>query len=299
MINYIYSLIPLFIGVLLFESKFISKIKGLEKTFIKLKLSFFQNPGKNLERVISAGQLTGLNQEITKIAPVPRYKFYTGLYENMLLQRKKFGVSIDGSLRHLREGLILDNKFEKKLKVELHSSFWQFFFISLITWSFTLISVALLHKPLDPWIGGIMASIQLTGAVIFCLSFYTYKRKVFSEYGHWFSRLYQLKGLLMAGVPISYALKESQVSELFFSKKSQFQPFRQTLEASLRRLQSEGAPIQEELKFCLDELWFTQDCDFEDFLKKVLSLKLIIILVFYLGAYFVYLYSFISTFMHG
>jgi hypothetical protein len=286
-------------GVILFESKFISKIKGLEKSFIHLRLAFFQNTGKNLERLISAGQLSGANQEMVKLTSIPRYKFYTELYENMLFQRKKFGVSIDGSLRHLREGLILDNKFEKKLKVELQSSFWQFFFISLITWSFTLISTAILHRPLDPWIGGIMAIIQISGAVIFCLIFYAYKRKVFSDYGHWFSRLYQLKGLLMAGVPVSYALKECHVSELFFSKKSQFQPFRQSLEVSLRRLQSEGAPIQEELKFCLDELWFAQDCDFEDFLKKVFSLKLVIILVFYLGAYFVYLYSFISTFMRG
>jgi hypothetical protein len=299
MINYIYSLLPLLVGVVLFESKFMRQIKDLDKYFLKLKLSLLVDQGKHLERLISARQLSGRQDQSFKNDPIPKYKFYTGLYEEMLSQRKTFGVSIDESLRHLREGLVLDSKFEKKLKVELQSSFWQFFFISLITWSFTFISITILNKPMDTRIGLLMGFIQISGAIIFCLCFYTYKRKVFSEYGLWFSRIYQLKGLLMAGVPISYALKECQISELFFSKKSQFQPFKHSLETSLKRLQSEGAPILNDLKFCLDELWFTQDCDFEDFLKKVLSLKLVIILLFYLGAYFLYLYSFISTFMHG
>jgi hypothetical protein len=276
-----------------------SQIKDLEKVLGKLKLSFLADQGKQLERLISARQLSGRQNQLFKNELIPQYKFYTGLYEDMISQRKKFGVSIDDSLRNLREGLVLDSKFEKKLKVELQSSFWQFFFISLITWSFTFISTTILNKSLDYRIGFLMALIQISGASIFCLCFYTYKRKVFSEYGLWFARIYQLKGLLMAGVPISFAIKECQISELFLSKKSQFQPFKQSLENSLRRLQSEGAPILEDLKFCLDELWFTQDCDFEDFLKKVLSLKLVIILLFYLGAYFVYLYSFISTFMRS
>ncbi|MFZ4712107.1 MAG: hypothetical protein ACOYL6_00210 [Bacteriovoracaceae bacterium] len=296
---YLLSLIPLVLGVYCFEGNCVQKLKDLEKSLSTWWPTNLDQNRRSLEGAITMNRMSPMQLPKKNAEALPQYKFYTSLFEDLVVQRKRLGVSQDQSLKNLREGLIQDGKFEKKIKAELYAGYWQFFFITMITWSFTLLSLFILKKQLSFSIGLTMLLLQCSGLLLFTSLFLTLKKKMFDQYGEWFFRLYRLRSLLAAGSPIKTCLKESHVLQLFQTKKKQFQPFIGALETSIMRLQKEGTPIQDDLKFCLDELWFTQDCDFELFLKSLSSLKLAIILLFYLGAYFVYLYSFISTFTKG
>ena len=82
-----------------------SQIKDLEKVLGKLKLSFLADQGKQLERLISARQLSGRQNQLFKNELIPQYKFYTGLYEDMLSQRKNLEFRLMIVFEILERGL--------------------------------------------------------------------------------------------------------------------------------------------------------------------------------------------------
>ncbi len=294
MLIYCFSLTGFLVLVFSNEDKLMKKLEVLIELGRKM-LGFEQIQARaKLGQKLSSDLLTKTSSTQTSL---PKYKFYTALLEEIYIFKRQLGTSQEQNLKGLRLGLIQDGKFEKKIQAELLSGYWQFIFITAITWLFVYLSLVLLDRSLMFGLALKMVTIQSLGLLCFGFTFHALKKHRFAEYEKWFFALYSLKTFLQAAKPVSLAIKESGVGQLFQSKKVSFLPLRQSLEEMIFRLTKDGAPIQEDLKFCLDELWFKQECDFEAFLKHLMGLKLMIILVFFLGAYFLYLYSFISTFM--
>lgn len=225
-----------------------------------------------------------------------QYKFYDQLANEISGHAQRFGIPQTGFIKSLRSGLISDLKFERKITQELKAGFTQCLFIMIITWLFIFFSCSILHSQISFKIAGLIVFLQLSGFVIFSWFFHSLKQKIFKEYGAILSVLFRLKGLLLVGRPLGQALSESGHAQLKL-KSSKFLPLLNQLESALIKLQTKGVGIQEDLDHLIDEIWFLSELDFEQFIKQLFALKLLIILLFYFSSYFLYLISLLSTFV--
>lgn len=224
------------------------------------------------------------------------YKFYSSLASDIGKSAQRFGIPQTAFLKSLRTGLIQDLKFERKISQELKAGFTQCLFIMGITWLFILFSISILQTQLSFKVAVIIGFLQLSGFFVFSWFFRNLKQKIFKEYGQFFSVLFRLKGLLLVGHPLGQALQESGHTQLVLHS-SKFKPLQLQLDSSLVKLQTKGVGIQEDLDHLIDELWFQSELDFEQFMKQLFSLKLLVILLFYFSSYFLYLISLLSTFV--
>src|SRR5687768_15734106 len=67
---------------------------------------------------------------------LPQYKFYTPLYLKLVHYSRLYGLALGGVLRSLKEGLIRDDRFERKASKDFWGILMQFALISLVTWIF-------------------------------------------------------------------------------------------------------------------------------------------------------------------
>lgn len=276
-------------------NKYQEKLHSLQEK-IQGKLRFFFPFSEFKEGQAVRDYLTHKLSNPTGNLPPVHYKFYANLASEVATSAQRFGIPQTSFLKSLRAGLIQDLKFERKIAQELKAGFTQCLFIMIITWFFILFSISILSSQLPLGISLTIIALQVSGFFVFSWFFRSLKQKIFNEYGAFFSVLFRLKGLLLVGHPLGQALQESGHTQLKLNSKK-FHPLLQQLETSLVKLQTKGVGIQDDLDHLIDELWFQSDLDFEQFMKQLFALKLMIILIFYFSSYFLYLISLLSTFV--
>lgn len=237
------------------------------------------------------------------ILDLPKYKFYTLLFLRLTHYSRKYGLSLGPVLRSLKEGLIQDDRFERKAQKDLLGILLQFAFIIVVTWSFILVSQRVLTISSSSYgSSGTLGSLQVPLRVYFVIALSHFlgllfffwgnemmKRKILRPFSSCLAGLYTFPALMEVGVPLSLALKESQLKGVFNNREKTFVPLRRKLHSLLEELQKKGGVLQGEFREMVQEVWFLMDEAYQEFLQKLQILKFFLLVCCYLTSYFFYL----------
>lgn len=236
----------------------------------------------------------GLVRSATEL---PRYKFYTGLIHLILSYGRNYGASILGIVRKIRQGIIMDYQFERKLQSEFFGGLVQFVLIGFMTWIFIFISDSIICAETLFSVRFLVGGLQIFGVVLYFFIYFGWRKKNFLIYSKYFSGLYVLDSLSEVGVSLQLMLEQSGVEKLFEINKRKFCYVDNRLENAIEASRKQGMPIKKELDDIINEVWFLQEQQFGKFVKQMAGLKFVILALFFLSAYFVYLFSLFGHFV--
>ena len=250
---------------------------------------------EGLMRAISemeAAFLTGDEKGGSK--EIPRYKFFTALVFKILDCARRFGGPRNALLSGLKEGLVKDDHFERQIIEDRKGGYGQFFTVAAITWIFIFVSkhVAFISAPAGAIF--MVFVLHLMGLIAFHSLYQFHFQKCFAGFEEIFSCLYTCRSLLGVGLPLSQVAKEADTESVLKKGDVRFDGIRDRLSGLLQRLQKNGAPVEAALCDAISETWFLQERAFEAFRRRLLVIKYIVLIVFFLMAYFVYLFSILS-----
>lgn len=234
-----------------------------------------------------------------KILPsfLPQFKFYTGLLEQLFVAHRVLGISIKKFIPEIRNGLIRDLQFEKKVLDELLSGLLQYFMIAGTTWSFVFLSSSIVQIPLSKSILVFMLALQLCGIAVFFLLVKKLKSKTFNKFSRAIEELYLFRSLLEIGLPLNEILSRSGILQGNLVSFKVFESLAERMKKLIARLKETGLSPRDEAQEIICQIWQLQEENFQKFTKIVQVLKFSILVFFFLPAYFLYLYSIFQFFM--
>ena len=249
-------------------------------------LNFFPK----LEAKIALGQKT-------MTVFIPRFKFYTSLLIDLIEAHRKVGVSLRLILPELRENLIKELQFEKKLLSLVVGGNLQFLIVVITTWSFIMLSSQLADLPLRGTNLVIIGIVQVTAFIAYNFSFLRLKTLGLSRYSQALEQLYFFNGMVEVGLPVNQVLNDSEVLVGALSKHKTFSHCFERLFNLVHRWKENGLSPKAETGEIIREIWHLKEIGYQRFLKHLEVLKFIILAFFFLPAYFFYLYSIFQFFM--
>ena len=234
-----------------------------------------------------------------KILPnhLPKYKFYTGLMEQLFETNRRFGMGIKKFIPEIRGALILDLQFEKQIFDEILGGFLQFMVIALTTWSFVFLSSSLVFIPLSKILVISMLILQISGGALFFVLVKKYQLKTFTKFNKAIEELYLFSGLMDIGLNLNEILLRSGILQGNLVSFKIFENLSDRVKKLIARLKETGVSPKDETQEIIREIWHLQETNFRKFTKKVQVLKFVILAFFFLPAYFLYLYSIFQFFM--
>lgn len=267
-------------------------------SFFSLRISVMsKNSGEKLLRRLSELEAQLLAKGQIGPTDLLQYKFYTALTSRVLEYGRRYGTPLRSILLELREALGRDLQFERKILKELWGGFAQFVLIALVTWVFVFLSSSLLNLSLSPSVMGTMLFLQLIGFVSYYLIFEILQKRLFSIFAQLFSSYYTLLILTEASLSVRVSLQESGILSAFSIKDKRFDFLFIRSRELLERWQTKGTPLKTELKEHIASLWGLEEETFLRFIKLLAGLKFLILCLFFLSAYFVYLFSLFRVFL--
>lgn len=228
---------------------------------------------------------------------VPRYKFYTGILEQLFESNRLLGIGIKKFIPEIRLAVIKDLQFEKKIFDEILSAFMQFLVIAATTWSFVFLSKSLVQIPLDGTTALFMLMLELVGAVVFFHLVNMLKTKFFISFSRAVEELYLFTSLLEVGLPVNEVLQRSKIMQGSLMTHKNFHNLADRLKKLVSRMKESGLSPKEETHEIIREIWHLQEVHFQKFTKMVQVLKFSVLAFFFLPAYFLYLHSIFKFFM--
>lgn len=304
-----------YISLLTYGLLIVGLLKGPESLWDRLLnwqetlSTFYAHKKKNLPFIgeIYHGEdlLLALSETEAKIAlgikilpnAMTRYKFYTDLLEQLLQAHRRLGIGIKKFIPEIRQAIIRDLQFEKKISNECIGAFLQFLVIAATTWSFVLVSSSLVKIPPNKSIMLSMIMLEALGVFAFYQLLTLIKKLTFQKFGHAISEVYLFSTLMEVGLPLNEILTRSQILQGSLMEQKQFSPLALRTKKLIDRLKETGLSPKEESLEIIGGLWHLQEETFQKFTKKVQVLKFGILAFFFLPAYFLYLYSIFKFFM--
>lgn len=226
-----------------------------------------------------------------------RYKFYTGLLEQLFDSYRRLGVPIKKILPDIRRALSRDLQFERKILNEITGALMQFLMIALTTWGFVFLSSFLIEILPSKIILFFMFVLQGAGVFLFFILMKYLKKKTFAEFKCAMTELYLFSSFMEVGMPLNDVLKCSKILEGGLIHSTQFTHFGLRTKTLIARMKETGLSPREEVQEIIQGLWQFQDENFARFTKKVQVLKFSILACFFLPAYFLYLHAIFKFFM--
>ncbi len=283
----------------------------LDKIYQKTAL-YFKIFKKLFEKLSGGGDLVTAQDLVTTLATLeassiiklktgpmelPRYKFYTGIIDQMIVNAREYGCSIKQGVKTVRHAVAKDHQFERKIIKEHTGGFAQFLIITIISWSFFMsvknimsisISMSSLITIITLQTGGLFLYIYLSKLI---------KLSTFKGDAEYLNSIYILKSLIGTGLPIQSVINLSKVIDTINMTGEKFKHINTRITIMLERVQKTGTPIAEELGEIVEEVWFIHNLSFENFIKKTVILKFLIVAGFYLTSYFLFLIELFGNIM--
>lgn len=225
-------------------------------------------------------------------AVTENYKFYGVLIRLLCFYCAEFGLGITQSLQLIRQGLLRDLKFQKKVQGEKTSLnlqlFLMYLIISLLAWHFGLnLKKNIYHH----WL---YLSLYLMICVLgLKFSFNLITRRYFIYYEHFYFTLYHMLIFSQLDISLSKIFRRAKIKELFEIRNEKFAYIQQQIGTLCEQMSRQGGAYQKEWLVLLDELYFLHEGDFEACAKKYALLKVLGIFLFFI-AYLVLMMSFIQ-----
>jgi len=225
------------------------------------------------------------------------YKFYTSLLEALLTYKRQFGISLAKILVPIQGGIKKDFQFEKKIQNELMGGIAQFLFVSVITWLFSFMVYKMVNLDSSWLIKMIILGLQIFGIVFYCVIYRHHKIKQFKIFEIYFKVLFFMMSLIEVGLPSSKVLHHSGFEAIDQLTDKNFVIVNKKLKGLVDAYKNNGHQIKSDLAGLIEEIYFLQEERFEQFLKFLGLLKFVILCLFFLSAYFIYLFTLFSLFL--
>ncbi len=239
----------------------------------------------------------GNRQNLGPQGALPVYKFYSEVVEVILNLARKMGGSYQDSLLFLREGLISDRQFEKKLR-EVNLGTWlQMGLMVGLTWLFILGSLSLTDIKLPFLKLLLIAGWQGLGLVCLPVLLSYYRKKYFGDIGRLWKMLYVLNSLGKVPIARSETLGLAGVRDLTLVKQKSLQHIVEKLRSTCERVLKIGGSYEEEIKSLMEELRFQEKWHFELFEKRLTVVKLGILSLFLLPSYLMFIFLLLGDLM--
>ncbi len=228
----------------------------------------------------------------------PIYKDFDDLLIFLLDAARKYGGNLKKILRPIRESLLSDLKWEKKLLREYKEGLFQFILTGVITWVFAYFSSWILEVKISIFIISLILGFQFLGLIIFHFSIIYFEKKIFSLLFSMNHKLIRFESLLNAHLSVQEILEKSEISHMD-------QELMNVEMASLwgvvlrlvRKWKNYGECIIMEVIEVRSEISFKFEQKFETFLDKVKLLKFLVLVIFFLTPYFIMVGGILESFL--
>lgn len=232
----------------------------------------------------------GNRQGLEKQGALPVYKFYGDVVEVILNLARKMGGSYQDSLLFLREGLVSDRQFEKRLKEAVLGTWLQMGLMVSLTWMFIIGSLFItdIRPPVSKLI--LIAGWQAIGLLCLPSVLAHYRTKFFGDIGRIWKMLYVLHSLGRVPLPRSEALSLAGIRDLAEIRQKALSHIVEKLRATCERTLKVGGSYEVEVKGLMEELRFQEKWHFELFEKRLTVIKLGILSVFLLPSYLMFIF---------
>ncbi len=228
---------------------------------------------------------------------LPKYKFYTDLAQRVLDYARRFGSPLGHTIKEMKDALIKDIAYEKKLKKEFSSGLVQFLLVAAITWGFCFFSIYLLKLKIIFGVFLLMMGLQIAGTLLFIFWFYRLRLKYLARFPAIYSAFHSLLILSEAGLSVRVCLQESAIMELIHQKDRRFHFLFTYAHELIERWQQKGVPIKNELKGLLEQTKELEEEAWGNFLRFLAAAKFVVLCLGFLSAYFVYIFSLFNLFL--
>ncbi len=244
--------------------------------------------GLALNRWLQEWQLlSGTGAALSSLGEIPTYKFFGHLAEAGLRHARSFGSFPRELLWEWRDGISRERNFDQRFSGIIWGALAQFSLFVVITWLFVWMSREPLELKISPWILGTMGGLQVSGVLLFAPLLYSLSKRRMRGMSELLKALYVLRALSGAGLSTSQVLKEAQLE--FLPKTQLIAPLRERLHQLAILYQKQGGALGREAQMLLQEVWFLREETLGKLVKTGEALKLLFLIVFYAGAYFLYL----------
>lgn len=253
-----------------------------------------------IDAIVELGSISGgfnFKGESKGIKELPQYKFYTQLVYKFIQYCRRFGIPFNKIIINLRDGVVADHRFERKLAQEFRGGVFQFAFIAVVTWIFIYFASTLLNINPPKIFLIIIASLHLSGVLIFVILLRYLRLKIFGDFETFFHGLYTFQALSSIGLPLATIIAESDFDKIYEIKNCKFHHVKDRLQRLIIGLQQSGSPVEEEIRQLIGESWFLQEQGFEEFKNKQTGCKFLVITLFYLSSYFIFILSLFELFL--
>ncbi|MGE3611130.1 MAG: hypothetical protein AB7I27_16180 [Bacteriovoracaceae bacterium] len=254
------------------------------------------HPGELLEAWLKKFHW-GNKSQIGEKVVLPRYKFYSEVIEVLLNLARRMGGNYQEALLFLREGLMADRQFEKKLKEIILGAWFQMVLMMGLTWAFIIGSLSIVEINVAPFkLVGILLW-QIIGLACLPILIKVFREKFFSDIGKIWKVLFILKSLAKVPLSRSEVLNMAGVSELKQIKQSNLFPIVNKLKEICQRALQIGGSYENEVNYLMEELRFQEKWHFELFEKRLLVVKIALLAVFFLPSYLAFIFLLLSDLM--
>lgn len=216
----------------------------------------------------------------------------------MLLQlARKMGGNYQEALLFLREGLQVDRQFEKKIKEAVLGTWLQMGMMMALTWMFICgalmlveVKVAFLHLcMIFLW--------QLIGLGTLPFLMKMLRQKYFGDIGKIWKILFILRALARVPVSRPEVFTFAGVQQLNSIQQKSLAAIVMKLKDSCQKALKVGGSYEEEVKYLMEELRFTEKWHFELFEKRLVVIKLSLLSIFFLPSYLAFIFLLLGDLM--
>ena len=228
-----------------------------------------------------------------------QYKFYTDLVEKILHYSREYGGHPKKNLLTVKQALLGDLRFEKKIKKELKGSYFQYILLGLITWLFIFGSQHILHSKFVIEKNSLLVILgaQFLGVFLFEVVCKRIIRRDFFFFDQFYGVLFSFLSLIKVELPIGTILEQSSLEKIYQKVPSEWDPLVKELTLVIQRWKTLGGEVKSDVYDILEETHFLRDLTFEKFKDKVQFLRLMFLGIFFLTPYLFYLSVLLNAFL--
>jgi len=233
-----------------------------------------------------------VNNQSGKCLELPKYKYFTKIIEDLIRNTRLYGTPIQATLIEIKTALSKDIVFEKKISSSIGGGLYQMVLVATIGFLFLYITKLQLNLifPITDLVNIVI--FQLVGIILFVSLSYKLKVYHFAKLEHYIQTLYIIRSLNQANIPISKVYNKVCIDSLSENKK--LKPFKDRVLSILESIKNYGELGSENFEITINELWQSSEFQFDLFLSHLAALKLIVLVVFFLGS-FLYMLMYLSS----
>lgn len=211
--------------------------------------------------------------------PILEYKFYGGLFSELIQLQKSLGISIKTSLREFRIALGRDIKSDSKVQNIKLNSLTQYFSMCFFTWFFLFYMSSNLKTHLNDMDLVMILIWQLMGAYLFHYFIQSLRTIYCDSFNRFLGCLYRVKYLLNSSQPLQVVKKTMEQS--FRDEHSKLgRELQARIHLLLASTKSTGSLDLNELDCLISETWDSYDLNLEKYEKSLIGLKMVLFLLF-------------------